>query len=375
VAGPPVILDLNDPVHPTFTPQVPRGGATLTFQLIVSNGTQSSAPDFVNVIVTNVNHPPHAIAAPDASVVEGSPVVMCASESFDEDDDPLVYEWRQISGPPVILDPLPDPDCVTFTAPPVGHAGDTLVFELTVSDGLETSSDTVAIQVDDFNHPPVADADSDQTVLGGATVTLDAMASSDPDADSLAYLWEQVAGLPVTLSDPYSPTPTFTAPLVPIEGATLVFQVTVDDGYGGSDTDEVQITVQHRDAPPRCELGRPSVDSLWPPNHKLVPVTIVGVTDPENNQVAITILNVTQDEPVNGLGDGDTAPDAVIQGGTVLLRAERSGIGNGRVYRVTFQADDGVGGVCTGQVSVCVPHDRRGAACIDDGQSYPSLQP
>ena len=87
------------------------------------------------------------------------------------------------------------------------------------------------------------------------------------------------------------------------------------------------------------------------------------------------VTSVTQDEPVNGLGDGDTSPDAVLQGSAVLLRAERAGGGNGRVYQVMFTADDGgVDGRCTGTVTVCVPHDRQDT-CSDDGLRYNSLQP
>jgi hypothetical protein len=52
--------------------------------------------------------------------------------------------------------------------------------------------------------------------------------------------------------------------------------------------------------PPRCDLGRAVPNLLWPPNHKLVPVRIAGVTDPEGSPVTITIIRVTQDEPVNG---------------------------------------------------------------------------
>jgi hypothetical protein len=149
----------------------------------------------------------------------------------------------------------------------------------------------------------------------------------------------------------------------------------VTDGNGGSTTDDVKITVQDTNSPPACELARPSVATLWPPNHKMIEVSVLGVTDPENSVVTITILGVTQDEPLNGLGDGDTAPDAAIQGSSVLLRAERSGTGNGRVYRVTFQADDGSGGYCTGEVTVCVPHDKGKNAppCVDDGQNFNSL--
>jgi len=101
-------------------------------------------------------------------------------------------------------------------------------------------------------------------------------------------------------------------------------------------------------------------------------IGILAVTDPEDGDVQITILGVTQDEPVDGLGDGDTAPDAVIQGDTVLIRSERAGGGNGRVYVIHFEADDGVGGVCTGTVTVCVPHSKK-STCVDDGQLYDSL--
>jgi hypothetical protein len=76
------------------------------------------------------------------------------------------------------------------------------------------------------------------------------------------------------------------------------------------------------------------------------------------------------------LGDGDTSPDAVIDGPAVWLRAERAGNGNGRIYRVNFTADDGQGGVCTASVSVGVPRDMKpGNAAVDSGQSYNSTQP
>lgn len=74
---------------------------------------------------------------------------------------------------------------------------------------------------------------------------------------------------------------------------------------------------------------------------------------------------------MDGLGDGDTGPDAVIQGETVLLRAERSGTGNGRVYWVSFTAMDARGESCSGAVMVGVPHRARRPP-IDDGTRYDS---
>jgi hypothetical protein len=168
--------------------------------------------------------------------------------------------------------------------------------------------------------------------------------------------------------------PTFTAPEVGAGGATLTFQLVVSDGQAFSAADQVAVIVQNVNDPPVCTAAHASPDKLWPPNHRMVPISIMGVTDPDNHQVTITFSAVTQDEPVKGLGDGDTSPDAVPSGQTVLLRAERSGTGNGRMYEVHFTADDGQGGVCEGTVRVQVPHHKKDNA-VDDGQTFNSLLP
>lgn len=119
-------------------------------------------------------------------------------------------------------------------------------------------------------------------------------------------------------------------------------------------------------------IAQKSVDSLWPPNHKMSSVSILGVTDPNDNEVAIIITGITQDEPVDGLGDGDTSPDAFIIVGqpkdSASLRAERGGNGNGRVYQIIFGASDGFES-CMGSVNVNVPHSKKSTA-IDDGQNF-----
>lgn len=129
--------------------------------------------------------------------------------------------------------------------------------------------------------------------------------------------------------------------------------------------------------PPDCTEGQPTADILWPPNHKLVSIFIQGVTDPDGDPITLSVTGITQDEPVNGLGDGDKSPDGFGVGtDQARIRAERSGTGNGRVYAITFEADDGGGGICTGQVMVGVPHDKgKGRITLDDGQDYDSTQP
>jgi hypothetical protein len=378
VAGPVVQLSDVTSGTPTFTaPPINGNGTTavLTFSLVVRDGTTESATATVNVTVTNINQAPVAQAGADQTVREGTAVTLQGGASFDVDSDALTYRWTQIAGPAVALVSVGSAT-PGFTAPLVG--GDTaLTFQLVVDDGLAASAaDTVTVFVQNVNQAPVANAGGNQTVNEGALVTLNGSGSRDPDLDAITYRWTQVSGPAVTLSDPTAPTPTFTAPAV--NGTTgLAFELVVSDGGLGSAPAHTTVTVLDIAGPPlACGAARPSEAILWPPNHKLVPIRIVGVTAPNNGSVSIAITSVTQDEPLNDLGDGDTSPDAVIQGGTVLLRAERSGLGNGRVYRLGFTADDGHGQQCTGSVGVGVPHSMKpGLPIVDDGLVFDSTRP
>jgi hypothetical protein len=102
----------------------------------------------------------------------------------------------------------------------------------------------------------------------------------------------------------------------------------------------------------------PSV--LWPPNHRMVNVTVsYEVTDNCPLPPGSCTLSVTSNEPVNGRGDGDTSPDwIVLDDHHVLLRAERAGNGNGRIYTITITCTDSGGNSSSESVTVTVPHDR-----------------
>jgi hypothetical protein len=370
VSGPAVqLLDTTLPTAAFVAPLVDPEGATLTFRLAVSDGfcTDTST---VNVTVKDFDYPPVAIAGDGFWVHEGSTVTLDGSPSYDLNGDSLTFWW---DGPAHVSLINPDTPNPTFEAPLVGPDSVFLTFTLTVSDGGQTSTDTVVVEVRNDNTIPIADAGPDGTYFEGRPVCLSGLASKDGDGEALEYWWVPIDGFTGELSDPTSPEPCFTAPSVGPGGAVLVFQLKVYDGIDWSEPDEVVIRILDDNDPPECTLAAPTTALLWPPNHKLIPVGIAGVKDPNYDTVSVTILSVTQDEPVNGLGDGDTGPDAVIHGEQVLLRAERSGTGNGRVYVITFQAEDGQGGICTGSVEVVVPKSRKkGADAIDDGQVYES---
>jgi len=123
---------------------------------------------------------------------------------------------------------------------------------------------------------------------------------------------------------------------------------------------------------PDCSASVASTSSLWPPNHKMKDIAILGVTDADGDSVTITVDGITQDEPVNDTGDGDTSPDGSGVGtDTAQVRSERSGTGDGRVYEISFIADDGNGGSCSGSVDVGVPHDKKDTP-VDSGQIFDS---
>ena len=97
----------------------------------------------------------------------------------------------------------------------------------------------------------------------------------------------------------------------------------------------------------------------------MVPVKVkVDAQDDIDPNPVVTLVSVVSNEPDNGLSDGDTAgdiKDAAL--GTddreLMLRAERSGTGPGRVYTLTYAAHDAAGNVGTAQVIVAVPRDHH----------------
>ncbi len=133
-------------------------------------------------------------------------------------------------------------------------------------------------------------------------------------------------------------------------------------------------------APPNqpvdCSAAYPSRTTLWPANGELRAVKILGITDGDNDPLTLTIDTIFQDEPTSE-GSGSLTPDGSgIGTDTAYLRAERLAGGNGRVYTVSFTADDGFGGACSGEVKVAVPSTMGpNGTAVDDGPVYDSTLP
>lgn len=132
-------------------------------------------------------------------------------------------------------------------------------------------------------------------------------------------------------------------------------------------------TVWAVNLPPDCTNAVPSIDTLSPPTHKYSAVELLGITDPDGDPLTVTINAIFQDEVV--AGPGNFSPDASGVGtSAAFVRAEREGGGNGRVYHINFTAEDGNGGICSGEVLVSVPSSPSEPVAVDDGALYDSTQ-
>lgn len=121
---------------------------------------------------------------------------------------------------------------------------------------------------------------------------------------------------------------------------------------------------------------------LWPPNHKLVTVALADCAAlPDDCPIELApsggataaaidahITSITADEAVDANGDGSTKDYdmRIVDGGTLEVRSERSGGGDGRVYRVHYETTDGVAGSC----EIHVPHDQGPfGGALDSGEA------
>ncbi|HEU4733958.1 MAG TPA: hypothetical protein VFT22_38970, partial [Kofleriaceae bacterium] len=189
----------------------------------------------------------------------------------------------------------------------------------------------------------------------GANDTFRVFATDDlgfslgPSATILALNSKQTTNVTVQLQTPGS------ALVDTSDSLTVTVEST--GGTGARNFAVITSLVGASNNPPDVSQARPSIASLWPPNHGLVPVSILGVTDPDGDPVTITITTVAQNEPA--IGPGNHCPDAVHVGtSSVSLRAERNDDGGGRVYTIFFTATDGKGGTSQGSVNVVIPHDQ-----------------
>jgi hypothetical protein len=265
-------------------------------------------------------------------------VLLDASGSTDDGCLPLQYTW---TGP--------------FTGSPISVMTPTVLVEftglgifnvtLTVSDGSLASACATTVAIVDTT-PPELFAPPDLTV------------------ECESHLGTEVdLGTPIVI-DTCDPNPTVSndAPALFPLGITVVTWEAED--ASGNKSQAVQVVTVEDTTPPILEVTL-SPDNLWAPNHRWATITAdIFVEDLCDDNPAVRLVSIESNEPVNATGDGNTEPD--IRGaefGTddreFELRVERRGNRSGRVYTITYEAEDLSGNVTVTQAIVTVDHDRR----------------
>ena len=212
----------------------------------------------------------------------------------------------------------------------------------TYDDGNGNTTPQTQVVIIEDTIPPVPDEDELPVVEGQCSATITTIPTATDNCDGT------VIGAT-------------TDPLTYTEQGTHIVTWTFEDENGNTTTQTQSVIVQDTEPPVIEDI---SVDPciLWPPNHKMRPVSVsVTATDNCDESPVSTIVSVTSSQPLNGKGDGNTDTDWEITGDlTVDLRAERSRkIKSNREYTITVECTDAAGNSSTGTVKVIVPKNKR----------------
>ena len=229
----------------TYTPTQNFFG-TESFTFKVNDGSVDSEAATIEIKVNPVNDRPFVYAGPDQEVTEGEEVTL-QGLALDDEDGAIPILCSNWTAPLDITLNCPNPSTgdaakPTFTAPNVSEVPKKLKFELMVVDsqGVASKVDTVVITVkaSTSNQAPTARAKAKAgsplvevtEVTADTVVTLDGSLSSDPEDGQIVtpnFIWSAPTG--VTLINPTSEKPTFTASTASGSPTTLIFTLRVKD--------------------------------------------------------------------------------------------------------------------------------------------------
>jgi hypothetical protein len=329
-----------------------------------------------------------------ADIVTGNPVVTFTASATDVIDGPVTVTCTPHSGATFDLGTT-TVNCVAYDSQ--GNAGFGS-FNVTVSNGpvltlpapitaeaTSSAGAAVSYTVTATDNATVActPASGSTFALGTTTVNCTATASTGTTTGSFMVTVRDTT--PPALSLPANITAEATGP----SGRAVSYTATANDLVDGSrpvtcdhasgstfplgtttvqctatdthnNTAHGSFTVTVRDTtPPTIVSITANPSSLWPPNHKMVAVTVTVIaSDLVDPHPTSHIISISSNQPLNGNGDGNTSTDWEITGPlTANVRSERAG-GSDRVYTITIATTDASGNTAHGTVTVTVGQSR-----------------
>ena len=265
----------------------------------------------------------------------------------------------------------------TFTYTGDGGSGiDTIAVSSLHPGTGEAMTDTVTVTW--MNTPPTCDAGGPYLLAVDADtmmIQLDGSGSADADGDTLTFMWS-VAFEGGTLDDATAAKPMLTLTGNALCADSLMVDLMVKDSSDSSMCQAVVVLDDQR--APIIEV-RDEPIALWPPNHKYHTITpemvFESAEDACGNAIDLSnvkVVSVSSDEPEDHNGDGRTMDDIVIDcPNGVMLRAERMGGSQGRVYTINYRITGGNGVDTDAEFKVVVPHDDSGKEVVErEGMGY-----
>ena len=312
------------------------------------------------------NTAPSADAGPNISIAgedQSSTVINGFAE--DPEGDAMTYRWFEgvvelSPSQPVGL--AGEADLDLSSVPPLSIGQHILTLE--VDDGQDSSSDDMIVTI--ANSAPNAAPTGGGVYQLNAPVTLGGQVS-DFDGDVIVYKWREGATLLFDgqLQAIVGGAPTDLPDHIKSDFSLGVHTVTLtlDDGVNQAVSSDVMVEVIDTTDPTLAPT--PDKTILWPPNHKMVDISIDVNADDNSGDPVVLAAIVSSNEPQSGTGDGDTDidwSDPVIDqlNGQIMLqlRAERSGAGDGRIYTVSITGTDSSGNSSQVSVEIIVPHSK-----------------
>lgn len=297
-------------------------------------------------------------AADNGPIVDPPPVITCPADGTAECTSPAGTPKGNAQVAAFLAGATATDGCepaptLTNNAPAVFPKGTTAVtFTATDADFLGASSTCQAnLQVVDTTAP---------SITCPAAITVECSQDGGTPATDPAIA-AFLAGASATDICDASPNLSNNAPAFFALGTTSVtFSATDDDGNVGSCSADVRVV----DTTPPVVVASLGRNVLWPPNHKMVNVGLsAGISDTCDPNPAVGVMVFGDEDDEERRGDGHFSPDAInLALNTLLLREERNGTSDGRVYLVVVSATDASGNVGFDCGTVVVPHDRQAAS-------------
>jgi predicted RNA-binding protein with TRAM domain len=313
----------GDPItlSPTPSGPYPKGTTSVTLKVTDSKGASSQCTGTVTVLDTT---PPSITSYPGNIVTSTDPAQCSAGVTYNA----------------TAMDNCPG---VTVVGnPPSGSAfpkGTTTVIATATDTSGNTATRSFTVTVVD-NQPPAITPPPAITAYTGVGATSCGAFISD---------------LGTAIPSDNCPGVTFTRSGVPagnfFPSGTTPITYTAKDSAGNTASATQTVTVID-DTPPTITGMSANPSVLWPPNHKMVNVTVNYNTTDNCAQPACQISSVTCNEPIS------SSDYAIADAHHVNLRADRLGSGNGRVYTITVTCTDAYGNPSSQAVKVTVPHDQ-----------------